>query len=192
MIHVEKMLPWVLLVMSLLGWGGTWLHQSNQIHQQSAEIRIVTAKIEQRESEASRKITELEKKIIELAADANKKLAAANQRYDELSVDASQNIELAAQKLEHESLSETTVMMAFRKAMVVSGYVAKISNVAGGTIAIGVDIKRPSSGESKFFSVTLDAGRYKEIGGLEGWAFVQGDAVTISQGGHKSKSFVVP
>jgi hypothetical protein len=40
--------------------------------------------------------------------------------------------------------------------------------------------------------VTLDAGRYKEIGGLEGWAFVQGDAVTISQGGHKSKSFVVP
>lgn len=191
--------PWVLVLISLLGWGGTWLYQSNQLHQQFAEMQINNAKHEQQQADANRKISELEQKIGALATEANQKLAAANQKYEELSVDANQQIEhvnkqieLASQKIEHESLPEVAATITFRKAVIANGFVAKITNTDSSTIAISAEIERPTTGQRKTFSATLDANKYKEIGGLEGWAFIQGDVITITQGGHKSKTIVVP
>jgi hypothetical protein len=49
-----------------------------------------------------------------------------------------------------------------------------------------VEVSRASSGQSRSFDITLDSGRKRELGEREGWAFVAGDTLTITQPEHKS------
>ena len=88
--------------------------------------------------------------------------------------------------IEQQSLREVQVQVSLRKGVVASGNVARISNTSKEIVAITAEVERPSSGARRAFSLTLDPQQTKEIGGLEGWAFVPGDTVLISQPGHKA------
>jgi hypothetical protein len=100
---------------------------------------------------------------------------------------ATKNLEKAVleKQLEAARLPESQVQVTLRKALVTSGNVAGIKNTSGQVIAITAEIERPASGLKKGFSITLDPGQTREIGGLEGWAFAPGDKIRVSQPGHK-------
>ena len=124
-------------------------------------------------------------KYNQLISEANQKLSDANKRYNELATDANQKLRTASQP-------EVEVQVSFRKALINSGNVSMLKNISGRSIAIAVEAKRPSTGKSKKFDLTLDASQMKEIGEIEGWAFISGDTLRISQPEHKELVFKAP
>ncbi|HMK59925.1 MAG TPA: hypothetical protein VK452_02125 [Dissulfurispiraceae bacterium] len=132
--------------------------------------------------------TQLSKKDVELT-----NLKA---QYDKMSADASAKMQALAaqanQKIQLANLPEVKVKVSFRKAFFSSGDVAQINNISNQSIAINADVERPAAGQKKTFTLTTDPGRVKEIGEREGWAFVSGDVVTISQPEHKALIFKAP
>lgn len=108
-------------------------------------------------------LTDANKKLF---ADANKKIAAA-------------------------SLPEVAVTVGFRTALLGSGLVARVSNVSGESIPLSLEAKRPLSNQSRVFDVVVDNGGFVEIGHREGWSFVNGDTITVSQPGHKAKTYTI-
>lgn len=130
-------------------------------------------------------LSELQNKYSLLVADTNKKQTLL----DEASKRQSQIIDEANKLLTAANQPELTVSLSFRPAMMGNGLVATIRNTSGETIAITADIKRPSSHQSKNFDLVLNGNTIKEIGHMEGWAFVDGDTLTLQQPNHKSKIF---
>jgi predicted phage tail protein len=179
MSNASKYLPWGLSILLAISLGGVWVSSSQTIAQKDAEIAALqkqnvelvnesNTKLGKLQEEANEKLKQLAEvatsKVQQLADEANSKLQAANQ-------------------------PEVEVLVGFRKAMVSSGKVATIKNAAGQSIAITVNIERPSSGGSRTYELTLDSGQVKEIGEREGWAFIPGDRMIISQAGHKSMAY---
>jgi hypothetical protein len=99
-----------------------------------------------------------------LAADANERLQAANR-------------------------PEATVVVAFRKALFTSGSVAAVKNSSARAIAVSVVAIRAGTSQQKQFELTIDGGMAKEIGERDGWAFLNGDTLSVSQSGHKPVTF---
>jgi hypothetical protein len=83
------------------------------------------------------------------------------------------------------------VAIVFRKAFFGNGNVAIIKNASSKSEAISVSASRPSSKQSNSFELVIDAARSKEIGEKEGWAFLQGDVLEVSQAGHKTKQITM-
>lgn len=123
-------------------------------------------------------------------------LTETKQQYNQLLTDANSKITLlteeANEKLHLANQPEIPVDVSFRKALLSSGDVASFRNRSSRSIAVTASIERPSSGQSRIFDLTLDPGHTKEIGEREGWAFVSGDTVTLTQPEHKSLSFQAP
>lgn len=113
------------------------------------------------------------------------------QQYQQLVNDANNKLAEAQSRIQRANQPEVPVRVGFRKALMSSGNVAGFNNTSGQTIAISINVSR-SSGQSRSFEVTLDPGMTKEIGEREGWAFIPGDSITITQPGHKSKTFQTP
>jgi len=109
------------------------------------------------------------------------------QDFKRLAVDANKKLESASQR-------EVSVQVSFRKALMSSGQVARLTNQSDQTVAVSVVAERPSAGKTKHFELTIDPGllHTKEIGELEGWAFVSGDTIKISQPGRRSLTFTTP
>lgn len=93
--------------------------------------------------------------------------------------------ELLQKQLEAARLPEPNVQVTLRKGFVTTGNVAGFKNTSNQIIAITAELERLSSSLKKSFAITLDPGQVREMGGLEGWAFVPGDKIKISQPGHK-------
>lgn len=175
MSDVGKIIPWVLSTVLACALGSTWFAMHTQLEQKDAEL------------------SDLRGKYRELAVEANRKLEEANKRYNDTVVDANKRynatVAEANQKIHAASLPEVGIQVGFRKALLSSGNVAILRNFSGQTIAITVAIERPSSGQNKGYELTLDPNQIKEIGGQEGWAFVSGDTIKISQPAHKDITF---
>ena len=95
-----------------------------------------------------------------------------------------ENVVLQKQ-LEQARLPEAQVQVSIRKAVVASGNVAAFKSTSSQVIGITAEVDRPNSGIKKTFAITLDPGQTQELGGIEGWSFVPGDMIRISQPGHK-------
>ena len=132
--------------------------------------------------------SQISKKDVEFAnlkAQYDKMVADSSAKMQALAAQANQKIQIA-------NLPEVKVKVTFRKAIFSSGNVAHINNISNQSIAITTDVERPSAGQKKSFTLTIDPGQSKEIGERQGWAFVNGDVMTITQPGHKSLTFAAP
>lgn len=126
-------------------------------------------------------------------ARANAEIAKANTEITKGNValkEAISEIDKANVVINEASQPEVSVKVGFRPALISSGNVAVISNNSNQAIAITIRISR-SSTRSRIYETVLDGGATKEIGELEGWAFIAGDTVTVEQDGHKSLSFAL-
>lgn len=164
---VKKYAPWALTVTMLIMLLFAWQYFRTELQKMDSEL------------------TSLKSQYNQLVVTSNAKLQEVNEKYQKLVDETNQKIQLA-------SLPEVQVSVSFRKALLNAGNVAMIKNNSGQTIAISVEISRPASYQSRRFDLTLDHGRSKEIGAIEGWAFVPGDIVTIQQAGHKEVVFAAP
>lgn len=159
--------PWFVAAISVVLAAGVWLNLRSQIEKKDEEIATLKAKIESVVSEANSKLSDANAKYRQLAEEANQRLRVANER-------------------------EVQVRIGFRKAFLSSGNVASIGNTSGQTIAVEVEVERPSSSQRRSFSLTLDPGQTKEVGEQEGWAFIPQDIITVSQAEHKTLRFIAP
>ena len=121
----------------------------------------------------------------------SQQVKVANEKYDSLVAQSNKVVEDANMKISVASLPEVTANLSFRSAMMGSGLVVKITNSSGVSTPFTIEANRPSTGQSKSFEVVLDSGGMSEIGHSEGWPFIDGDTVTVSQPGHKSRVYSV-
>jgi len=98
--------------------------------------------------------------------------------YNKLAEDANEKIAFA-------NLPLVPVKVSTVKPLFADGLAVQIRNATDKTIAITLSVVRPSSGNKKDYELTIDGGVGKNIGQSEGWAFVSGDKVTITQPDHK-------
>jgi hypothetical protein len=117
-----------------------------------------------------------------LVKEANEKINAAHEKIQQVATDAHRKIQAANQP-------EPTVLVSFRKSLFGSGSVATIKNSSSQSISVSLVAERPSTNESRPFSTIIDGGMSKEIGEREGWAFLAGDTLNVSQPNHKSVSY---
>lgn len=164
---MARMVPWILSAMLAVAMAAIWVVMSGQLHDREAELQDLRQKYNQIVSEANQRIAELKKREGDLVNEANRKIKA-------------------------ESLKEAEVQVTFRKALVSSGNVAGFKNLSGSSISIVVHIERPASDKQKAYEITLDPNQNREVGEMEGWAFVSGDEVTVSQPNHKSVKVIAP
>jgi len=167
MTSVARLGPWLLAAVLAVALGIVW----NDSRQKDGQIASLNQQL-------TKTVADADAKYRQLADDANAKL--------------SQITEEANGKIAQANLREISVRVAFRKAILSSGLVATISNTSNQTIAITAEVSRPSTNQSKTFPLTIDMGLGAAIGQQEGWAFVAGDTVTISQPDHKSLTFKAP
>lgn len=137
---------------------------SSLVAQASSQLRAADDKINAANEKLQQVATEARTRIQALASEANEKLQAANQ-------------------------PEPTVLVSFRKAFLGSGGVATIKNTSSQPIAVSLVAERSSTSQRRPFDLTIDGGLVKEIGEREGWAFLAGDTLKVSQPGHKPLSF---
>jgi hypothetical protein len=162
-----KFAPWLVAIVSLCVAAFIWQDSRARLKENDSEIAALKSQLGIVLLEANAKIAEANAKCKTLVEDANKIIQAAN-------------------------LKEVSVHIGFRKALLSSGNVAAFTNTSGQTIAISVEIERPSSVQRRTFSLTLDPGQTKEIGERDGWAFISQDIIIISQPEHKALRFVAP
>jgi hypothetical protein len=139
-------------------------------------------------TQKDREIDRLQRSQDQLLASANAKLAAvteeANTKLAAITADANA-------KLVSANLPQVPVRISTRKAVFADGLVIGVENTSGSTIVVKLDIERSSSSKMTSLELTIDGGRAKEVGQNEGWAFVKGDTVTISEPDHKSMVFSI-
>lgn len=179
MSSVSKYLPWGLSAVLAISLGTVLVNSSQTIAKKDAEIAALQQQNVDLANEANTKLGKLKE-------EANEKL---KQFADEATAKVQQLANEANTQLQAANQPEVEVLVSFRKAMLHSGSVATIKNTSGQSIAISVNIERASSGGSRAYEMTLDSGKVKEIGEREGWAFIPGDRITISQSGHKSTAY---
>lgn len=203
MAQVLKIFPWVLAAALSVLLAVTWqesrhreaaiqeLKRQNQALIDDANTKLAAAEDRQKQladeaaAEQKRLVEEAAAKLQRLSEDANAKLTEAAAKNQQVVADAKQTIELA-------NLPEVPVRVTFRKAVIANGHVATFMNLSGQPITITADISKPNASQARRVDMTLDPGRKKEIGEREGWAFVAGDTVRVSQADHKPLTFTAP
>jgi hypothetical protein len=166
--------PWVVSAVLAIALGFTWVTMSGKVEQKEVQLQQKDAQL-----------TAMHDRYNGLVSDANRKLENANRQYNALADEANQKLRSANQP-------EVEVQAGFRKAVLHSGGVAVLRNMSRSTIGISAEIERPSTGVRRAYELTLDPGQTREIGSVEGWAFIGGDSIRISQPGHKPLTFVAP
>lgn len=185
MSNAIRAFSWALSVVLAGALGFTWSSMSAQLDQKNNELIELQGKYNQLVSDANKKLQEANQRNMNLVAEANDKLEEASQRNASLTAEANEKIRLAQQP-------EVEVRVSFRKALLSSGNVAGLKNTSGITIAVIAEVSRPSSGSKRTYEFTLDPNQTAEIGEREGWAFVSGDKIEISQAQHKTLVFTSP
>ncbi len=170
---MNKILPWLISVALAIALAVVHFHYKGIIDAKDMELQTASEKnaslvyeTENRLKEAGEKVTAANERLQQLASEANEKLQVANQ-------------------------PEPTVLVSFRKALLGSGGVATIRNIASQAISVSLVAARSATNQQRQFDLVVDGGLFKEIGELEGWAFVSGDTLKILQPGHKVVSITV-
>lgn len=174
MAQMLKVVPWLLATALAVLLALTW--QESQ--RAAAQVQVLQQQNQALISEANAKLAEAAAKHQALAAEADAK-------FRRLADEANQRIEAA-------SIPEAEVLLTFRKAFLSSGYVGIFTSLARRPIAVTAEIARPGSGQTTRLEMALDPNSKKELGEREGWAFVSGDTVTISQPDHKTLVLTTP
>ena len=176
---MTKILPWILAAILAAASVALHFYYKGIVEAKDAEIRSVTDKYN------------------ELVVDANTKLKAAgdqikgaNTRAEQIASEANSKIQAFAteanDKLQAANLPEVTVSLSFRKAILGNGSVAMIKNTSPQAASISLAFLRTSTNQQKTIDTVIDSSKTKEIGEREGWAFLQGDTIQVSQPGHKT------
>jgi hypothetical protein len=164
---MSRLAPWFLSALLAALLAVTW-YASSKKDEEIATIRKQNSDdIAALKKESSDDIAALKKQNDDLASEANSKIALASRR-------------------------DVPVRAGFRKALLSSGQVIGIANTSDQTIAVMAEIERPSTSSKKNIQLTIDGGATEEIGEQEGWAFVSGDVVTVTQSEHRSIVFTTP
>jgi Flp pilus assembly protein TadG len=83
-------------------------------------------------------------------------------------------------------------LLYFRAGPPGKGFVAQIENQSADALPVTVEAQRPSTGEKKSFELTVPPRGVAEIGAGDGWAFANGDTLTVSSGQLKPLSLRIP
>lgn len=177
-----KYLPWLVSVLLVALLAVLWNDSQSKLAQKDMELQGLKQQYDNLVTQSNNKIAEVTTKS-KMQYDAL--VTEANAQNKQLTEDATTKLQLANQ-------AEIQVRVGFRKAMLKSGLVAGFTNLSSQSIAVSVNVQRGSSGQSRNFELTLDPGKPKEIGEREGWAFIPGDSLTVSQPDHKSLSVQIP
>lgn len=173
-----KFIPWILLVILGGAFGYTWKSMDSEIEKKKIELVEIKGKYDHLVSETNVKLKVAEQEKLNLTAQAE-------QEKSKLIAEANEKLQLASQP-------EVQVQISFRKALLNSGNVAVLKSQSRESIAITLEVARPSSGSRRNFELILDSGQVKEIGAREGWAFVAGDTIRVIQPNHKVLEAVSP
>jgi hypothetical protein len=181
---MNKLLPWLISAVLAITVISLHVHYTKIVAAKDLEIQaadeknsLLVAQANNKLKEAGEKVNAANEKLKQVANEAREKMQA-------LSQEANEKIQAANQP-------EPTVSVNFRKALLNSGGVATLKSTAPQTIALTVVATRPATSQQKQFDLVVDSGQVKEIGEREGWAFLSGDTLKISQPSHKSVSYTV-
>ena len=95
------------------------------------------------------------------------------------------------EELDQANRPQAEALVSFIKPVFGNGYYARIVNTGSSTSQYSARISRPSTGAGKTWTLTIDSGRFTDIGEQEGWAFISGDTITITQNNHKSMTLTL-
>jgi hypothetical protein len=181
---MNKLLPWLVSAVLAITAISLHIHFTKIVAAKDIEIQaaneknaLLVAESNNKLKAASEKVNAANEKLKQVATEANQKMQAISQEANE--------------KLQAANQPEPTVMVSFRKAVMNSGGVATLRNTAPRTIALTIVATRPATSQQRQFDLIVDSGQVKEIGEREGWAFLSGDTLKISQPSHKSVSYTV-
>ena len=212
---MQKIIPWLLSAFLSIILGGVALHYKNELTQRDSEIQSLKAAAAQSLAEATAKLKMADELVAKTDASAAEQIAAANaaakamealaaakiketsdqaaSRIQETNDQARVRMEAleaeARNKLQAANLPEATLEVTFRKAVMSNGSVAQFRNTSQVSAPFTIVAARPSTNQSRRFTLVLDGGRTTEIGEREGWAFLPGDLVRVVQPGHKPRDF---
>ena len=83
-------------------------------------------------------------------------------------------------------------LLDFRAGGPGKGFVAQVENQSAEALPVTVEVQRPSTGEKKSFELSVPPRGIAEIGAGDGWAFTNGDTLTVSSGQFKPLSLRIP
>jgi hypothetical protein len=180
--NMNKFLPWLVSVALAIALVAVTVHYNGVVAAKDAELQALNEKNSSLSTQVS----------LQLKA-ADDKINAVNEKLQQVASEARTRIQALAaeanEKLQAANQPEPTVLVSFRKAFFGSGSVAMIKNSSSQSISISLVAERSSTNQRRPFEITIDGGQVKEIGEREGWAFLNGDALKVSQPGHKPLSF---
>ena len=199
---MSKLIPWIIAVAATLGLIGSHFYYRDVVARKDTAIAEVESKLAALDRDSQAKVQALsaraataEQRASEVSAEAVAKVQQiaeeASTKVQEVSAEAAAKLDAARResnaRVEAASKPDTTVSVTFRKAILASGLVAGFRNTSKGPIEIGVTAVRPSTRQERQYRMVLDAQQAKEIGEREGWAFLPGDTVLVTQPEHKPK-----
>ena len=83
-------------------------------------------------------------------------------------------------------------LLDFRAGPPGQGFVAQVENQSAETLPVTVEAQRPSTGDKKSFELSVPPRGIAEIGAGDGWAFTNGDSLTVSSGQFKPLALRIP
>jgi hypothetical protein len=179
---MQKTIPWILSALLAIATIGIHFQNKAIIEGKDAEIKLLNEKNANLISEANSKLSDAAQKLKDADTRAQQIAAEANNKIQALATEATEKLQAANQP-------EATVAVAFRKALLGNGNVAMIKNTGPQAAPLTLQFIRASTGQQRSIQVVIDQSRSVDIGEREGWAFLPGDEVQVSQPGHKSRSF---
>ena len=193
---MNKILPWVVAAALAVALLVVSVHYNAVVAAKDAELQAVNAVVAAKGAElqaANDKISSLVAQADAQLKAANERVSAANEKLQQVATEARTRIQAVAaeanERLQAANQPEPTVLVSFRKAFLGSGSVATIRNTSSQPISVSLVAERAATSQRRPFELIIDGGLVKEIGEREGWAFLAGDTLKVSQPGHKPVSF---
>jgi len=84
------------------------------------------------------------------------------------------------------------VQVQYRKAILNPSLVARFTNRSNRNLAFLATFENPTLNEVKKFEISLNAGVFRDIGHLEGWAFHSGDKITLHHADYSDERVTLP
>ena len=83
-------------------------------------------------------------------------------------------------------------LLEFRAGAPGNGFVAQVENQSADALPVTIEAQRPTTGDKKSFDISVPPRGVAEIGAGDGWAFTNGDTLTVSSGHFKPLSLRIP
>ena len=178
---MQKTIPWILSALLALLAGSLYFQKNSVTQAKDVEIRVLMEKSANLITEANSKLSQAEQKIKQADLRAQQVTTDTDNKIQALASEANDKIQAA-------SLPEVTIAISFRKALLSNGSVAILKNTSSQPTPMTLQFIRASTGQQRTVQVVIDPTRSIEIGEREGWAFLSGDEIKVSQPAHKTMS----